>query len=175
MIDFTAIILFCLLALGVSFRVGDRKRYEKKEGATGLEAVCKKNRHVLFLQSLRVLAFAFMTFFLFITMFIFHEEDAPGEAFSGLIGFMVVALFISIPIAIVYAGDGGMEVDCKIYDKPLTESFVQEPESRPDLVVYNRNAVFSCMGFTSGRSVFPGKESFLEKRAKSKHKQFVTR
>ena len=170
MIDFTAIILFCLLALGVSFRVGNRKKYEKKEGATGLEAVCKKNRHVLFLQSLRVLAFAFMSFFLFIMMLIFHEEDAPGEAFSWLIGFMVVAWFISIPIAIVYADDGGMEVDCKIYDKPLTDSLLQELKSCPDLVVYNRNVVFRCMGFTGDYSVFPGKESYLAKRAKSKHK-----
>lgn len=325
MIDFTAIILFCLLALGVSFRVGNRKKYEKKEGATGLEAVCKKNRHVLFLQSLRVLAFAFMSFFLFITMLIFHEEDAPGEAFSWLIGFMVVAWFISIPIAIVYicsivqavrqrnhmnniflglhsfnilqllcvavfavilqkectAGametdfkanqkniaqlihttrswladstgfsveyskhgeltdwgvtsgkeidcqdgygetdelqekelrkiglslerldsvrsalqkmgcrgltisrdevigdyteiiygkDGGMEFDYQIYDKPLTDSLLQELKSRPDLVVYNRNVVFRCMEFTGDYSVFPGKESYLEKRAKSKHK-----
>lgn len=325
MIDFTAIILFCLLALGVSFRVGNRKKYEKKEGATGLEAVCKKNRHVLFLQSLRVLAFAFMSFFLFITMLIFHEEDAPGEAFSWLIGFMVVAWFISIPIAIVYicsivqavrqrnhmnniflglhsfkilqllcvavfavilqkectAGametdfkanqkniaqlihttrswladstgfsveyskhgeltdwgvtsgkeidcqdgygetdglqekelwkiglslerldsvrsalqkmgyrgltisrdevigdyteiiygkDGGMEFDYQIYDKPLTDSLLQELKSRPDLVVYNRNVVFRCMGITGDYSVFPGKESYLAKRAKSKHK-----
>ena len=325
MIDFTAIILFCLLALGVSFRVGNRKKYEKKEGATGLEAVCKKNRHVLFLQSLRVLAFAFMSFVLFITMLIFHEEDDTCDAFSWLIWFMAVAWFISIPIAIVYicsivqavrqrnhmnniflglhsfnilqllcvavfavilqkectaeametdfkanekniaqlihttrswladstgfsveyskhgeltdwgvtsgkeidcqdgygktdelqekelrkiglslerldsvrsalqkmsyrgltisrdevigdyteiiyGKDGGMEFDYQIYDKPLTDSLLQELKSRPDLVVYNRNVVFRCMEFTGDYSVFPGKESYLEKRAKSKHK-----
>lgn len=325
MINFTVIILFCLFALGVSLLVSNRKKNEKKEGVTGVEAAYKKNWHVFFWQSLRVLAFAFMTFFLLITMLIFYEEDDTCDAFFWLIWFMAVAWFISIPIAIVYicsivqavrqrnhmnniflglhsfnilqllcvavfavilqkectaetmetdfkaneknitqlihttrswladstgfsveyskhgeltdwgvtsgkeidcqdgygetdelqekelrkiglslerldsvrsalqkmgyrgltisrdevigdyteiiyGKDGGMEFDYQIYDKPLTDSLLQELKSCPDLVVYNRNVVFRCMEFTGDYSVFPGKESYLEKRAKSKHK-----
>ena len=325
MINFTVIILLCLLALGVSLLVGNRKKNEKKEDVTGIEGAYKKNWHVFFWQSLRVLAFAFMTFFLLITMLIFYEEDDTCDAFFWLIWFMVVAWFISIPIAIVYicsivqavrqrnhmndiflglhsfnilqllcvavfavilqkectaeametdfkanekniaqlihttrswladstgfsveyskhgeltdwgvtsgkeidyqdgygetdelqekelrkiglslerldsvrsalqkmgyrgltisrdevigdyteiiyAKDDGMDFYYQIYDKPLTDSLLQELKSRPDHVVYNRNVVFRCMGFTGDYSVFPGKESYLEKRAKSKHK-----
>lgn len=325
MINFTVIIPLCLLALGVSLLVGNRKKNEKKEDVTGIEGAYKKNWHVFFWQSLRVLAFAFMTFFLLITMLIFYEEDDTCDAFSWLIWFMVVAWFISIPIAIVYicsivqavrqrnhmnniflglhsfnilqllcvavfavilqkectaeametdfkanqkniaqlihttrswladstgfsveyskhgeltdwgvnsgkeidcqdgygetdelqekelrkiglslerldsvrsalqkmgyrgltisrdevigdyteiiyGKDGGMEFDYQIYDKPLTDSLLQELKSCPDHVVYNRNVVFRCMEFTGDYSVFPGKESYLEKRAKSKHK-----
>ncbi|QUB87594.1 hypothetical protein [Prevotella fusca] len=325
MINFTVIILLCLFALGVSLLVGNRKKNEKKEDVTGIEGAYKKNWHVFFWQSLRVLAFAFMTFFLLITMLIFYEEDDTCDAFFWLIWFMAVAWFISIPIAIVYicsivqavrqrnhmnniflglhsfnilqllcvavfavilqkectaeametdfkaneknitqlihttrswladstgfsveyskhgeltdwgvtsgkeidcqdgygetdelqekelwkiglslerldsvrsalqkmgyrgltisrdevigdyteiiyGKDGGMEFDCQIYDKPLTDSLLQELKSRPDLVVYNRNVVFRCMEFTGDYSVFPGKESYLEKRVKSKHK-----
>ena len=71
---------------------------------------------------------------------------------------------------IIYGKDGGMEFDYQIYDKPLTDSLLQELKSCPDLVVYNRNVVFRCMEFTGDYSVFPGKESYLEKRAKSKRK-----
>ena len=288
MINFTIIILLCLLALGVSLLVGNRKKNEKKEDVTGIEGAYKKNWHVFFWQSLRVLAFAFMTFFLLITMLIFYEEDNTCDAFFWLIWFMAVAWFISIPIAIVYicsivqavrqrnhmnkaneknitqlihttrswladstgfsveyskhgeltdwgvtsgkeidcqdgygdtdelqekelrkiglslerldsvrsalqkmgyrgltisrdevigdyteiiyGKDGGMEFDYQIYDKPLTDSLVQELKSCPDPVVYNRNVEFRCMEFTGDYSVFPGKESYLEKRAKSKHK-----
>lgn len=325
MINFTVIILLCLLALGVSLLVGNRKKNEKKEDVAGIEGAYKKNWHVFFWQSLRVLAFAFMTFFLLITMLIFYEEDDTCDAFFWLIWFMAVAWFISIPIAIVYicsivqavrqrnhmnniflglhsfnilqllcvavfavilqkectaeametdfkaneknitqlihttrswladstgfsveyskhgeltdwgvtsgkeidcqdgygetdelqekelrkiglslerldsvrsalqkmgyrgltisrdeviddyteiiyGKDGGMEFDYQIYDKPLTDSLLQELKSCPDLVVYNHNVVFICMEFTGDYSVFPGKESYLEKRAKSKHK-----
>lgn len=64
MIDFTAIILFCLLALGVSFRVGNMRKYEKKEGATGLEAVSKKEPARLILAVPACIGFRFYDFLL---------------------------------------------------------------------------------------------------------------
>ena len=102
MIAFTIIILICILALGVSLLVSHWSNGAKIGEAVKIETLYKKNWLSFFWISLRVLAFALVTAFLFLMLFASFAGDDVGEFCIWIMIFVVGSWFISIPLIIIY-------------------------------------------------------------------------
>lgn len=102
MFAFTIIILICILALGISLLVSYWSNGTKSGEAVKIETLYKKNWLSFFWISLRVLAFALVTAFLFLVLFAsFAGEDVVDFCIWIMI-FVVGSWFISIPLIIIY-------------------------------------------------------------------------
>lgn len=102
MFAFTIIILICILALGISLLVSYWSNGTKSGEAVKIETLYKKNWLSFFWISLRVLAFALVTAFLFLVLFAsFAGEDVVDFCIWIMI-FVVGCWFISIPLIIIY-------------------------------------------------------------------------
>ena len=102
MFAFTIIILICILALGISLLVSHWSNGAKSGETVKIETLYKKNWLSFFWISLRVLAFALVTAFLFLVLFAsFAGEDVVDFCIWIMI-FVVGSWFISIPLIIIY-------------------------------------------------------------------------
>lgn len=102
MIAFTIIILICILALGILLLVSHWSNGAKSGEAVKIETLYKKNWLSFFWISLRVVAFALVTAFLFLMLFVSFAGGDVGECCFWILIFVIGSWFISIPILIIY-------------------------------------------------------------------------
>lgn len=102
MFAFTIIILICIFVLGISLLVSHWNNGAKTGEVVKIETLYKKNWLSFFWISLRVLAFALVTAFLFLVLLASFAGDDAGECCFWIIIFVVGSWFISIPLIIIY-------------------------------------------------------------------------
>ena len=102
MFAFTIIILICILALGLSLLVSHWSNGTKSGGAVKIEILYKKNWLSFFWISLRVLSFALVTAFLFLTLYASYVGEDVVDFCIWIMIFVVGSWFISIPLIIIY-------------------------------------------------------------------------
>ena len=102
MFTFTIIILICILALGISLLVSHWSNGAKSGEAVKIETLYKKNWLSFFGIFLRVLSFALVTAFLFLTLYASYVGEDVGDFCIWIMIFVVGSWFISIPILIIY-------------------------------------------------------------------------